>query len=222
MLNKTASLIMDLDHSSKHIYLATHSPKLLSMINVPLKNIGVINDSSHKVKSLNFESAIKELNLKLPISNFCNYEKAFYDETQIEHHIKEMCYRNFLEALFAKKIYFCEGLNDRSFLNKYLQDNNLFYDDYFIFPTFGKHLMPLFAILFKNLGGYNISLLFDTDNIMKDSKINKVLQSLNLHYYNFSPNIEKELKYLGKKSDVVGFVDFLSNNGNLPQSKYNL
>lgn len=82
--------------------------------------------------------------------------------------------------------------------------------------------MPLFAILFKNLGGYNISLLFDTDNIMKDSKINKVLQSLNLHYYNFSPNIEKELKYLGKKSDVVGFVDFLSNNGNLPQSKYNL
>jgi ABC-type multidrug transport system ATPase subunit len=223
-LNITAKLIMSFNTLGRDVYIATHSPKLLSMLDIQLNNISVINDSTHTPKAIDLNKAVTDISSQLTISNFQNYEKEYYDVSKIEHHIRLNNYRSFLEALFARKIYICEGLNDRSFLNKYLQDNGLFYDDYVILPTFGKRLMPLFVQVFKNLGGYDISIIYDKDDNRKDSsndRLNTAITGFGFKSYGFSPNIEKELLYTKNKMDCIGFIDHISGMS-FPISKYNI
>ena len=63
--------------------------------------------------------------------------------------LKNFSYRDFIEALFSKRVYLVEGINDILFINKMLRDNNLYYEDYKILPSYGKHRMMLFAEYLK-------------------------------------------------------------------------
>jgi len=128
-----------------------------------------------------------------------------------------------LEALFSKKIYFCEGLNDSIFLNKYLRDNNLYYDDYSIFVTYGKRYMPLYIQLFIDIGGYDISFIYDEDDSNNDlGFINKELNSFEVNKYCFKENIEKYFSYKINKYDINRFYDFLEKGDKLLSSIYKL
>ena len=206
MLNQTAKLIEDLAQN-KNVYIATHSPKLLSMMDVDLDKIYVINDITHQPKSLNIAGIIADLQ-QVNISNFPNKCKTYYEEGRFKENIRELHYRDFLEALFAKKVYICEGVNDELFIKKLLQSRNLYYEDYAIFKTYGKYHMLVFAKIFENLNS-NVHIFFDKDidTRNQDIIINPLLSSYN--HYMFTKTLEEELGYIDSKSDTVKFIEFL-------------
>lgn len=206
MLNQTAKLIEDLAQN-KNVYIATHSPKLLSMMDIDLDKIYVINDITHQPKSLNIAGIIADLQ-QVNISNFPNKCKSYYDENHLKLNIKELHYREFLEALFAKKVYLCEGTNDELFIKKLLQAKDLYYEDHVIFKTYGKYHMLVFAKIFENINS-DIHIFFDSDSDTNTSDviINPLL--LNFNHYKFINNLEEELSYAGRKDDTVKFIEFL-------------
>lgn len=208
MLNQTAKLIEDLAQN-KNVYIATHSPKLLSMMDIDLDKIYVINDITHQPKSLNIASIIADLQ-QVNISNFPNKCKTYYEEGRFKENIRELHYRDFLEALFAKKVYICEGVNDELFIKKLLQNKNLYYEDYAIFKTYGKYQMLVFAKIFENINT-DIHVFFDNDSNTNTSDmiINPSLSNFN--HYKFKNNLEEEIGYTGRKDDTVKFIEFLDN-----------
>jgi len=211
MLNITAKIINDLNDNGKDIYIATHSPKLLSMLNISLNDIVVINDSSHIEKKLEFDTIINKLIKVLPIDNFGKKEKSYYDIKTCEENIKRINYREFLESLFTKQVYLCEGINDKLFLQKYLHDNARDFDDYFILPVYGKYLLPLFIELFKKLS-IDVAVIFDFDNDQTPQKeINDFIISNVAKKYCFKVTLEKELGYTGDKSNSLAFYEYLEN-----------
>lgn len=123
--------------------------------------------------------------------------------------IKKLHYRPFIESLFAKKVYIVEGVSDLLFVNKVLQDNSKYYDEYNIFQTYGKLHMMLFATIFQELG-IDVSLYFDMDNTSQTqhSSANTILRSFSNHYM-FNPNIEAELGFNLHKSNTVAFINHI-------------
>lgn len=222
LLNVTAKIIMDLSTNGKSIYIATHSPKLLSMLDISLSNIFVINDASHSTKTIDLRNILTAITPLLPIANFGTKYAKYYDATQCEDVIKKIHYKDFLECLFTRKIYLCEGINDKLFLLKYLQDNNKFYEDYTIMSTFGKFPMPLFLSIFRQLD-IDVTCVFDKDNEAetKHSITNNFIETKSNSYYKFSPNIEDELLYLGNKQDNIEFYDYISAIS-FPDTTYNI
>lgn len=206
MLNQTAKLIEDLAQN-KNVYIATHSPKLLSMMDIDLDKMYIINDITHQPKSLNIAGIIADLQ-QVNISNFPNKCKSYYDENHLKLNIKELHYREFLEALFAKKVYLCEGTNDEFFIKKLLQAKDLYYDDHVIFKTYGKYHMLVFAKIFENINT-DIHIFFDNDSDTNTSDliINPLL--LNFSHYKFVNNLEEEICYTDRKDDTVKFIEFL-------------
>ena len=211
LLNVTAKLIMDLSKLGKDIYIATHSPKLLSMLNLELQNIYVINDSTHYCKNIDISGTISELKTILPVANFTNKYSNYYETITCSEIIKTIHYKDFLECLFSNRVYLCEGVNDKLFLFKYLQDNGEFFDDYVIMSTFGKYPMPLFLNLFKKLG-IHVSCVFDEDDETKNyHKItNDYISSNASSFYKFNTTIESELGYTDDKNDSMKFYDYIS------------
>ena len=62
LLNGTAKAINDLVASGKDVILATHSPKLVSMLELNYCSIRIINDATHNPKSIDFDGAVKSAN----------------------------------------------------------------------------------------------------------------------------------------------------------------
>jgi len=208
MLNETANLIKSIEKRGVNLYIATHSPKLLSMLDIDFENLYIINDSTHDLKILDFQKAIDSLHFKT-LGSFGKKEKTYYDITSLINNIKTIHYRQFLEAIFSKKIYICEGINDSLFLNKVLQDNDKYYDDYSIFMSWGKYQMPVFSNLFKQIN-IEVHVLFDKDNEL-DTKCKEVNNFLNStpHHYMFDKDLEDELEYTDSKTDTPCFLSFL-------------
>ena len=210
LLHLTAKTIMDLDAQGKTIYIATHSPKLLSMLDVPFENIFIINDNTHIAKTINFNEIIDSLSFHT-IGQMKSKEKSFYDATTLEKNIKDIYYRNFIECLFASKVYLCEGINDKLFIEHALKEEDKFFDDYAIFQSFGKFMMPVFEKIFSSLN--IITQVFfdeDTDKRVTDSvhsEIDTYLESLT--HYKFVPELEKEIKFNEAKIDTVAFIAHL-------------
>lgn len=61
MQNDIAKIINHLVDQDKDVYITTHSPKLLSMLNVDLNQIIIINDDSHVHKKIDLSMVIKDL-----------------------------------------------------------------------------------------------------------------------------------------------------------------
>lgn len=194
LLNKTADLINELIDADKKIFIATHSSKLVSMLQIDLKDIYILNDEKYQVKQINnaiIESETKDL-IEVPypkeILNFYNMEK-------LEVLIKQYYYREFIEALFTKKIILCEGVNDVVFIKKILVEKNLYHNDNVIFRTGGKHLIPLFISIFKQLD-IELYVYYDKDDEynQQHSASNEFIRNCDgIEKYEFSPNLEKEI-----------------------------
>lgn len=58
MLNSTAKAINDLVAAGKDVHIATHSPKLVSMLDFDLRDLRLINDPSHALKEMPFDGAV--------------------------------------------------------------------------------------------------------------------------------------------------------------------
>ncbi|MDY0143440.1 MAG: AAA family ATPase [Bacteroidales bacterium] len=211
LLHRTAELISDLS-INKDVFIATHSPKLLSMIDIDFSRLYVINDTTHLEKQINLSnicSTYSTYSSVLSTIPSCNKSYSYFNANGLIDNIKKLHYRPFIESLFAKKVYIVEGVSDLLFVNKVLQDNSKYYDEYNIFQTYGKLHMMLFATIFQELG-IDVSLYFDMDNTSQTqhSSANTILRSFSNHYM-FNPNIEAELGFNLHKSNTVAFINHI-------------
>ena len=211
LLNGTASAINDLVKGGKHVYIATHSPKLVSMLDIDLSCIKVINDVSHAPKEIPFDAAVSEFAKAFNTGALENRFKRYYEDGQsLKECVKNRHYRQFVESLFTQRVYLCEGANDELYINASLQQNGGYYDDYCIFKVWGKSNLPVFRALFDGLGIETI-VLFDTDNetAFPHCELNPILRSLapKSVVVEHNPNLEVEIGYSGKKGDALAFVE---------------
>lgn len=193
LLNKTAQLINDLNDNGKNIYIATHSAKLISMLDVEFSDIQVLNDNSYQVKDV-IPSNLGDKLASLANVSYNEHIKKFYDLDKLERLLKQYYYRDFIEALFTKKIILCEGVNDIVFVQRVLQKCNLYYDDNMIFRTGGKHLMPIFISIFKELG-IDLYVYYDQDDEdnQQHEKSNEFINSSGVSSFKFVPNLESHI-----------------------------
>lgn len=216
LLHKTAEILNELNIKGINIYIASHSPKLLSMLDLDLESLNIINDSAHVIKNIDFNKAIKQASFK-GIESCKDKEKSYYVKSTLIDNIKNIHYKDFLECLFTKKVYVVEGINDKFFLLKVLKDNNCFFDEYFIFQAWGKFIIPVFCSIFKQLG-IDIVVYFDQDDETKltHSSVNALLSTF--RHYKFSPKIENELG-ISDKYDIPKILSEIESFGSL-KGKY--
>lgn len=216
MLNITANLINKLSET-KDVYIATHSPELLNMLNIDFNNLYIFNDPQYKEpKRIDFKKAANSLPSVINIENLYSNSKTYYDEEKLKNNILEIHKKEFMSALFSTKVYIVEGINDQLFLKKVLNKSGKQFEQYSIFPCYGKpHYFP-FIEIFNDLG-IKVVLLFDEDKPSNEtnSKINVELQKKK--YYMFTEFLEKEIGYNGDKGDLPKFLDYLTNYNNYEQ-----
>lgn len=209
MLNITANLINKLSET-KNVYIATHSPELLNMLNIDFDNLYIFNDPEYKgPKTINFKKSANSLPGSINIENLYSNSKTYYDEEKLKNNILEIHKKEFMSALFSTKVYIVEGINDQLFLKKVLNKAGKQFEQYSIFPCYGKpHYFP-FIEIFKDLG-LDVVLLFDEDKTKDETnnKINTELQK-NKHYM-FNEILEKEIGYKGDKGNLPKFLDYLT------------
>lgn len=213
LLNSTALAINSLVAKGKNVYIATHSPKLISMIDVDYEDIYLINDSSHALKEIPFDQAVADTAKLFNLGSMKAQNKRYYSSgSSLSGSIKKRHNRQFLEALFSKRVYLCEGANDEILINAALQQLGGYFDDYAIFKAWGKVNLPVFAQLFSLLG-INVVVLFDKDDESKPfhKEANDAVRSLSGSIVSLEqdPNIEKAVGYSGKKEDALSFMDYL-------------
>ena len=220
LLHITAGLINKLS-KDKEVCIATHSPELLSLLDIDFNNLYIFNSEDYSgPKKINFETAIVVPD-NFHIDGLNKKSKSYYDEPALKKNIIEMHKKEFMAALFSKKVYLVEGLNDAIFLKKLLFQFSKQYTQYELFHCYGKlHYLP-FINIFDSLG-IEVIPLFDQDTNKLDEKnniaINNRLKSCS-KYYEFSPVIEKELGYTGKKDCTTDFIDYLDSFNNYNQYK---
>lgn len=214
--NALARIIEELLSTERELFISTHSPKLISMLNIEFESIRVINDNSHKEKTLDFDLVLAKLNLEITkaISSMSKIEKLFYNVTSLCEIIKKYYYRDFIEALFAKKVILCEGFSDELFIKKILFESNHYYDDYYIFRTNGKFKIPVFADFFSSIN-IDVRIYLDQDdetNNIHKSINDYIIQNYQYKYYMFNKNLEAELGISDKgnkiiNSEMLSFLD---------------
>lgn len=210
LIHELAKIINELS-KTKNVYLSTHSPILLSLLNVEFEKIYILNDQEYKVeKQIVFETAVSNEN-GISIGSMNDKSKTYFDVQTLKSNIKEIHNKNFFESLFSKKVYIVEGINDELFLKKLLYCYSKQYDDYSIFCSYGKpHMIP-FVKIFKQLG-IEVVVLYDSDeekypNDDNNKNINSWFDS-NAKTYRFKDNLEKEIGF-SKKNETPIFIDYL-------------
>lgn len=223
MLNETARIINKLVECGKSVHLATHSPKLLAMLDFDLADLRVINDDTHERKPIPFSKAV-EMGKKVNVGSLPTRNKRYYvSEASVKDCLARRHKREFLEALFSKRVYLCEGVNDVAFVNFALWELGGYFDDYTILSTWGKYNTPAFFALLDGLG-VEVVILFDRDDETRPEihAINEVIRSLGANkLIEFDLNIEKEFGFTGPKQDTLGFIEHLESQGSLDE-KYRL
>ncbi|WP_277071426.1 ATP-dependent nuclease [Slackia exigua] len=213
MLHSTALAINDLVGKGKHVYIATHSPKLVSMLDIDYSNIKVINDISHSEKDIPFDYAVSEASKHFNVNAMKSTSKPYYiSAASLKECIQRRHNRQFIEALFSKRVYLCEGANDEHLINAALREHGGYFDDYVIFKVWGKPNLPVFAYLFNELSIKTI-VLYDKDDVSQPfhKESNDAINSLpsSIPSIEQDPNLESELKFLGKKGDALAFMNHL-------------
>ena len=218
LLNGTAKAINELVAAGKNVYIATHSPKLVSMLDFDLGDLRLINDASHDLKEIPFDEAVAAVSSRVNVGSTQDKFKRYYvSGDSLKNCVSKRHSRAFIEALFTRKVFLCEGANDELFVNASLQQHGGFYDDYVIFKVWGKSNLPIFIELFERLG-IDLVTMFDVDDESKDPhcKLNPVIRSYSdtgCRVIEFKPNLEAALGYKGKKGDALGLIDHLESMG---------
>lgn len=209
LLHITAKLINELS-KTKEVCIATHSPELLSMLEINFDELYVFNDKEYKgPQKINFNLAVNSLPNDVNLENLNAKSKTYYDILNLEKNILEIHRKEFMSALFSKKVYIVEGINDELFLKKLLIKAGKKYEQYNIFQCYGKpHFFP-FITIFKSLG-IEVVILFDEDKTTNEInvKINTELER-NKHY-KFISCLETEIGY-EDKYNTPEFLEFLDN-----------
>lgn len=193
LLNKTAKLINQLNENGKTVFIATHSAKLLSMLKVQFDDIELLNDLSYNSKRI-IPSNLNEMLCQLENVPYGQSIRNFYDLNKLEQLLKQYYYRDFIEVLFTKNVILCEGVNDIVFVQRVLQNCDKYYEDNVLFRVGGKHLMPIFISIFKELG-LNVYVYFDKDNEenQQHEKSNNFIKEAGVRYFEFIPNLEEHI-----------------------------
>lgn len=209
LLHITAKLINELS-KTKEVCIATHSPELLSMLEIDFDELYIFNDKEYKgPQKINFNLAVNSLPTDVNLENLNGKSKTYYDILNLKKNILEIHRKEFMSALFSKKVYIVEGINDELFLKKLLIKAGKQYEQYNIFQCYGKpHFFP-FITIFKSLG-IEVVILFDEDKTTNEInvKINTVLEQ-NKHY-KFNGCLESEIGY-EDKYNTPEFLEFLDN-----------
>lgn len=209
LLHITAKLINELS-KTKEVCIATHSPELLSMLEINFDELYIFNDKEYKgPQKIDFDLAVNSLPIGVNLENLKGKSKSYYDILNLKKNILEIHKKEFMSALFSKKVYIVEGINDELFLKKLLIKTGKQYEQYNIFQCYGKlHFFP-FITIFKNLG-IDVVILFDEDKITDEInvKINTSLEK-NKHY-KFISCLETEIGYKDKYN-TPDFLEFLDN-----------
>lgn len=218
LLNGTAKAINELVAAGKNVYIATHSPKLVSMLDFDLGDLRLINDASHDLKEIPFDEAVAAVSSRVNVGSMQDkFNRYYVSGDSLKNCVSKRHSRAFIEALFTRKVFLCEGANDELFINASLQQHGGFYDDYVIFKVWGKSNLPIFIELFERLG-IDLVTMFDVDDESKDPhcKLNPVIRSYSdtgCRVIEFKPNLEAALGYKGKKGDALGLIDHLESMG---------
>lgn len=209
LLHITAKLINELS-KTKEVCIATHSPELLSMLEINFDELYIFNDKEYKgPQKIDFDLAVSSVPTDVTLENLNGKSKSYYDILNLKKNILEIHRKEFMSALFSKKVYIVEGINDELFLKKLLIKTGKQYEQYNIFQCYGKpHFFP-FITIFKNLG-IEVVILFDEDKITNEInvKINTALEQ-NKHY-KFTSCLEDEIGY-EDKYNTPEFLEFLDN-----------
>lgn len=145
------------------------------------------------------------------------FKRYYLSGDSLKEYVSRRHSRAFIEALFTRKGFLCEGANDELFINASLQQHGGFYGDYMIFKVWGKSNLPVFIELFERLG-IELVTMFDVDDESKDphSKLNPVIRSYSgkgCRAIEFESNLEASLGYNGRKDDALGLIDHLESVG---------
>ena len=210
--------IRNLITQNKNVYISTHSPKLLSFLEFNLDSINLLNEKNGNCKKIDLNKILNTINEKINIrQNVPEKFKKYFEFENLQKSILQMHRYNFFDTLFSKKVILCEGINDKFFIEKLLRDNNKQFEDYVIFPTFGKPNIPIFLEIFNSLH-INTQFYFDMDPNSKDAQKNEWNMKINNYfhekyfnkYYGFTPNIEEELNFpIKRKSNTLEFINHL-------------
>lgn len=210
LLHVTAGLINKLS-KTKEVCVATHSPELLSLLDVDFNNLYIFNSEDYSgPKKIDFSTATS-IPTGFHLENLNKKSQSYYSEETLKRNILEIHKKEFMASLFSKRVYLVEGLNDAIFLKKLLFHFSKQYSQYEIFHGYGKlHYLP-FVNIFKSLG-IEVIPIFDEDPKKADPKNNIVLNT-ELEscgkFCKFSPFIEEAIGYTGKKDCTTDFIDFL-------------
>lgn len=213
LLNGTARAINELVAKGKSVCIATHSPKLVSMLKFDYRSIRIINDPSHMPKEIDFDGAVKDAGALVPVGNIHDDCKRYYKSgDSLRECLQRRQARPFIESLFSRHVYLCEGANDEIFITEALQQLGGYYDDYCIVKAWGKPIIPVFISLYQSLG-VELSVLFDIDDESKQlhKKVNAAIRTLvgSSKTIEFLPNLEGAVGYTGRKEDALAFMDYL-------------
>ncbi|MCF2622207.1 ATP-dependent nuclease [Collinsella tanakaei] len=220
LLNGTARAINGLVSAGKSVCIATHSPKLVSMLEVSFGDIRIINDATHEPKEIDFDGAVAEASKLVPGGSLPADCKRYYGSgASFRECLERRHARPFIESLFSRHVYLCEGANDELFVIEALKQLGGYYDDYSVVKTWGKPNMPVFIALYKGLD-VGFSVVFDIDDELKfpHDKVNHAIRQLAAGHtvVEFAPNLEAELGYQAtgsKKGDSLALLDYLESTG---------
>lgn len=208
MLHKTANIINELSAAGKSIYLATHSPKLLSMIDFEFDSLYIINDNTHQSKQLNLD-AVAGLQSRLPVNNYPKVSQDYYASKQkLASVLKRRHFREFLEALFAQRVFVCEGINDSIYITESLHRYFHYFEDYHILKTYGKFNIPAIASLLQAVD-IDTVVFFDKDDESqpKHKRTNDFLRTSFPAVLEMDPCLESKVGYTDQKNDTMSFFD---------------
>ena len=136
MLNGTTKAINDLVAAGNDVYIATYTPKLVSMLDFDLVDLRLINDSSHDLKTIPFDEAVAAASSKVNVGSMQGkFRRCCMSSNSLKDSVSKRHGRAFIEVLFTRKVFLCEGANDELYINASLQQHGGFYDDYLIFKV---------------------------------------------------------------------------------------
>lgn len=83
------TLVLNSNKRTKDVYITTHSPKLLNMLNINFDNLFIFNDAEYKgPKKINFKKAVSSLPQNVNIENLYSNSKTYYYEEKLKEFIK--------------------------------------------------------------------------------------------------------------------------------------
>ena len=83
------TLVLNSNKRTKDVYITTHSPKLLNMLNINFDNLFIFNDAEYKdPEKITFKNEVSSLPQNVNIENLYSNSKTYYDEEKLKKFVK--------------------------------------------------------------------------------------------------------------------------------------